>query len=234
MQTITLDSFNKFLTLLDGYSSSDDNIVLYRGQSDQKSLLPSICRDNPKIDTTKKEIAMLNELKRRVKTFTNKHFETDWDWLVYAQHFGMHTRLLDWTSNPLAALWFACANSRKSDQDSYVYVFVASEKFLLDKSAKETPFNHDRTRILKPNLNNERVLAQSGWFTAHKFSKSANSFVPLERNKELKSNIFEVVIPSHLKHNILNRLNILGINGQTMFPDTTGVCKHINWEFRSK
>jgi hypothetical protein len=41
------------------------------------------------------------------------------------QHFGMPTRLLDWSTNPLAALFFACDG--EDDKDGFVYAMDAKQ-----------------------------------------------------------------------------------------------------------
>ena len=231
MKIINIKNFGDYLVRIETVTARDKFIGLYRGQSDDKPLLPSIAREKPVKDTTPLEVEMLSELKRRTETLLVRDLKDNWDWLVFAQHFGMKTRLLDWTSNPLTALWFACVSEYKMDQDSYVFLFLAKSLHILNKEKDPDPFKKSRTKVLRPPQNNERVIAQSGWFTAHRYSTSSNRFVKLETNRDLKKYIVKFIIPKSEKQDILKKLNKFGINNQTMFPDFEGVCKQLNWEF---
>lgn len=228
MEKITIENFEDYLSIVSDLAD-EKGIILYRGQTHNYPLLPSIVRTNSQKDTSKIEKAMLTGLKRRAQLKVTTTFQDDWDWLVYAQHFGMNTRLLDWTSNPLVGLWFACSNEHKLSQDSYVYIFIANSSYLINRS--KSPFELTKTRILRPALNNERIIAQAGWFTAHIYSKGIERYVPLDKNTDLNKNIYELKIPATQKKSILKRLSIFGINYQTLFPDIMGICKHLNWTY---
>jgi hypothetical protein len=106
MKKDRIESFKDFLNHIELIELLGYDINLFRGQSSNKPLLSSICREKPTFDTTEIEKKMLEDFKRRSPLLISKKFENDWEWLVYAQHFGLKTRLLDWTSNPLVALSF--------------------------------------------------------------------------------------------------------------------------------
>lgn len=228
MEKDTIEDFDNYLSTVSNLAD-EQGIILYRGQSSNAPLLPNLVRSNPNFDTTKMEKAMLADLKRQAQLKITTTFRDDWDWLVYAQHYGMKTKLLDWTSNPLVGLWFACSNEHEFHNDSYVYVFLADRTFLIDRT--KSPFEISKTRILRPALNNDRIIVQAGWFTAHKYSPSVKRYVPLEVNTDLKDNIWELKIPAKHKRTILKRLSVFGINYQTLFPDISGICKQLNWAY---
>jgi hypothetical protein len=227
-----INSFEEYLDAIDANCKRGEKYNLYRGQSEDKPLLPTICRDKPTEDTTTIEKDMLSDLKRRGLMFINRE-DDEWDLLVKAQHFGMKTRLLDWTSNPMIALWFACKSEHHLSKDAYVYTFQAGEDAIIHPSKTTSPFNPSKTRILKPMLNSDRIIAQSGWFTLHKFSQTRNRFVTLESNLEYKGAVSKIVIPAEVKREVLTKLSRYGVNSRTVFPDLEGLCKHMNWKYLS-
>lgn len=180
MNSQRISSFSEFISSIENLSNGAE-LMLFRGQARKGNLLPSVAREKPHLDSTNDEKNLLQELRRMGSSILPRNDMDDWELMVVAQHFGMKTRLLDWTSNPLAALFFACNDWQSGDV--YVYALKADE-FLSEP--KKGPFDKGETQVIKPTLNNPRIIAQHGWFTAHKYSTSNNRFVSLEKNKKIK------------------------------------------------
>lgn len=78
-----------------------------------------------------------------------------------AQHYGIPTRLMDWSHDPLTACFFACTSDVESTQDLCVWAMNANWITLLKKSGKI-----DKVNFFTPNYkNNDNVTAQKGLFT---------------------------------------------------------------------
>jgi len=229
---------NQYITSVEDLIASTESLVkdagsyvLFRGQPNNDPLLPKVARKNPKKDTTALEVKIVKEFRRRLARERDIAAMDDWDILVYAQHHGLHTRLLDWTTNPLFALWFACLDYT-SDSDGYIFMLFAKDETLIDISIESDPFKIKKDYVVKPNINNSRIKAQSGWFTVQPYSQKNKQFVDLHKNKSSIGNVLMKGIPQSKKLDILRTLDKLGINQESAFPGPEGTAKYVNWLHR--
>lgn len=96
-----------------------NGIVLFRGQEILKwELLPKLSRpEYLKYNVIEIEKQIIDEFERLSHPYLNaKSISNLWDNLALARHHNLPTRLLDWTGNPLAALWFAFNSEKKISQ----------------------------------------------------------------------------------------------------------------------
>lgn len=101
-----------------------DNIrIFYRGQASESfGLLPSVARDG----FIKAEYYMIKEvILEKPDEFSELNY---FDILAKLQHYGLPTRLLDVSENPLVALYFAC--DKENDCDGAVYYITKGFNYI--------------------------------------------------------------------------------------------------------
>jgi hypothetical protein len=226
--------------LSDSWSDADtgDTTPWYRGQQNANwSLIPGEYRyallDAAEIRS--EFILKARELLRLPPT-------TDWEWYFLMQHYGLPTRLLDWTSGSLIGLHFALsANTGKTDAAVWVldpwalnsWSCGCSDLVLTGGEFREQPIArkylrrvYQRFRMapkplaIVPPYNSSRITAQRGTFTVHGSSNKG-----LE--KQFARRLAKIVIPKAAILQLRQALRTVGVSEFTLFPDLDGLCRDI-------
>lgn len=204
--------------------------TMYRGQADEAfQLVPSISRYRKMINgydsMESLESHLLSEFEKYVFPIKDIRDNSQIEKLVFAQHYGLPTRLLDWSVNPLKALFFAVEDTQYDSVDGEVICFSPNEWYEGTKDIKEI----DKLIAFYPELLNERVSAQDGCFTA--FPLQSSSFEVNELSEENYPSDIEfmwgITIPASSKIGLRVELSHLGVNHRTIYPGLDGVAKWI-------
>lgn len=134
----SISSVSKYIAHINNLinkSTLEDREVFFRGHSDAKRyfLQPSLFRqykDKGLIYLTSERNSFMDLLTTEPKSFGNE--SRCFDILTHMQHYSFPTRLLDISSNPLAALYFACEIKKNDkgeeiDIDGEVILFSIKE-----------------------------------------------------------------------------------------------------------
>jgi len=224
-----IDSVSKLVDEITKLELSD--YALFRGQRDDWSLTPKLGRLKMRIgDLLKNEENMISDFKRLSKPYLLRIPSNDWEWLSIAQHHGMATRLLDWTSNPLAALWFAVSQPI-THRSGIFWIFDVPDEFVLKANDYEriSPFTQKQTVVIQPQISTSRISSQNAWFTLHYTKPNKNMLDPLENNATLKPFLKSYKIPKSAFSEIRFNLDRLGVNRMSLFPDVDGIANHSEW-----
>jgi FRG domain len=225
MSDITICSVEAFLKHVAPTTFSDERgRWVFRGHSKATfDLLPSIARTQHTSKSLEKfEISIFEIFRREAPSYTDKEMEGDWEWLAFAQHHGLPTRMLDWSHNPLVALYFAVIEYPESDAELFA---LHSTRKVSQATLSKSPFVISSPVKYYPKIVSPRIRAQEGLFIV--FSAPSQCLdQPLKDGWEIQ----RYLIPASEKTSIRYDLFRLGVHNSSLFPDVDGLSARLKWQ----
>lgn len=202
---------------------------IYRGVKDSKNhnLIPTIGRSN--YYNKEDEIELFHQFKRRSHTTVTSTPTNDWEWLAIAQHHGLPTRLLDWTSSPLVSLYFATQpniinNKLEECCDNGGAVYLLHFCDYINTDIDEDPFKYEKVGVLQPPHIATRITGQAGLFT---IQPKPNKELKIQKDNRMPDEIQKITFSKATATKIQNQLFKMGIRHDMLFPDLDGYAQGI-------
>lgn len=191
--------------------------IIFRGHADAAwELKPSIGRhyngDWSKV--AERERRALAEFKIRAVPFIQQRPQSDIEWLALMQHYGCATRLIDFTTNPLIALFFASDPSHRKSGELIVSSYKRSQNSVTDSEL----FNQEQSFVYQPPHITERIIGQSGCFV----------YCHQPAQKLQTSQATQHRVSNREKPLVRKELAALGITYSSIFPGLDGICRDLN------
>jgi hypothetical protein len=272
---VFIDSINDLITNVKEQLESNKDLF-YRGHANLNwDLKPSIYRQKTWIENEHnmfREILIRNPIEF---SQTKSAFEK----LTIMQHYGLPTRLLDITKNPLVAMYFVCSDKSQLHMPGEVFVFAPEPRIikfydsdtvsilsnlskvernietnktkaefnenyyeglkLLHLIKEEKPYflaevepsDFNKTLIVKPINNNERIKRQLGYFFIFGIETNIYRSAEIDFAYKKGQQFVKFIVEDSIKNDILTELETIGISSNTLFPEIDNGTEYIKSKY---
>jgi hypothetical protein len=159
------------------------------------------------------------------------------DVMSLAQHYGVPTRLLDWTRRSYVAAYFAVSEALKtcigSDAKKIAVWALDISRMALYSSVIDGE-NKQKFEIVRlPGSNNKNIVAQEGVFTLQRYYKRSTENKIYSSLEDIfigtvDTPLIKMTLPIEYSIDIYKKCDLYGINAATLFPEYSGVAKYVN------
>lgn len=224
----TIESVSDFLNKTEGvhYHGREETRFFCRGQGSLKfKLRPKIGRYKYAVphDERSRTSSLYNfekmfaQFEREYITHHDVILSRKIDKMTLAQHYGLATPLLDWSLNPLVALYFVCVS--RPTEDGIVFIFSPHVQPTIETDSDLDKGNFWQT--FRPKRLDQRMINQDTVFTYH--PKPTEDFGDV-----LGDACNGVIVPCKSKFFIRNELASIGFHKSFAFPGLSSICERID------
>lgn len=207
------------------------------------------------------EEALMHRFQQRSIPFTLRELKDSWEWLFFMQHYGIPTRLLDWSESPLTALFFAVTSSPHSLNAHQTYNFSTDAAVWIlspdDWNRKAVDLASFPGRVLSTNdsnlnaympigdcsvmkdyplaiygsHNSQRIVAQRGVFVV--YGKDTRPMEKIYIDNDFPQDcLYKITFSKNILPGLLDAIRRNGITDSVIFPDLDGLAREIRREFK--
>lgn len=180
----------------------------------------------------------------------------DWEWYYLMQHYGIPTRLLDWSESPLAALYFALEEdaarrspcvwvidphslNRLSGEEAILFPYPETDlKYWLPDhcgnhanvytfAAKSRFTDNTKPLAIYPKRYNPRIVAQRGVFTVHGMDNIPINYLDLTDAAGKETRLAKILFKPGLRKRLRNELWTLGFSKASIYPEPQSLAEDL-------